>query len=171
MGRLLITGGRIICPAQGLDRVTSLLIENGTDRRTGSCGPLATTKSSTPAANRRAGADRYAYATSRAGLRRGRNDRDRHARRRWPAAIRRSPACRRPIRRIDTPAAVEFVRQTGGPLRRTATCSSSAVSARTAKAKSWRRSARSSRPGRSLSATACGRSKTRICCGGPSNTA
>src|SRR5262245_15486243 len=28
--RLLITGGRVICPAQGLDRVANLLIENGT---------------------------------------------------------------------------------------------------------------------------------------------
>jgi dihydroorotase len=29
MSRLLITGGRVICPAQGLDRVTNLLIEDG----------------------------------------------------------------------------------------------------------------------------------------------
>ena len=29
MARILITGGRVICPAQGLDRVTSLLLENG----------------------------------------------------------------------------------------------------------------------------------------------
>jgi dihydroorotase len=29
MSRLLITGGRLICPSQGLDRVASLLIENG----------------------------------------------------------------------------------------------------------------------------------------------
>src|SRR5688572_15958628 len=29
MQRLLITGGRVICPAQGLDRSTSLLIEDG----------------------------------------------------------------------------------------------------------------------------------------------
>ena len=29
MTRLLITGGRVICPAQGLDRVTNVLIENG----------------------------------------------------------------------------------------------------------------------------------------------
>ena len=29
MARILITGGRVICPAQELDRVTSLLIENG----------------------------------------------------------------------------------------------------------------------------------------------
>jgi dihydroorotase len=29
MARLLITGGRVICPAQGLDRLTNLLIEGG----------------------------------------------------------------------------------------------------------------------------------------------
>jgi dihydroorotase len=29
MSRILITGGRVVCPAQGLDRVTNLLIENG----------------------------------------------------------------------------------------------------------------------------------------------
>lgn len=29
MSQLLIAGGRVICPAQGLDRVTNLLIENG----------------------------------------------------------------------------------------------------------------------------------------------
>jgi dihydroorotase len=29
MPRTLITGGRVICPAQGLDRVTNLLLENG----------------------------------------------------------------------------------------------------------------------------------------------
>jgi dihydroorotase len=29
MSRLLITGGRVICPAQGLDRATNLLIEDG----------------------------------------------------------------------------------------------------------------------------------------------
>jgi dihydroorotase len=29
MSRLLITGGRVICPAQGLDRTTSVLIEDG----------------------------------------------------------------------------------------------------------------------------------------------
>jgi dihydroorotase len=29
MARILITGGRVICPAQGLDRAASLLIENG----------------------------------------------------------------------------------------------------------------------------------------------
>jgi dihydroorotase len=29
MPRLLITGGRVICPAQGIDRVTSLLVEEG----------------------------------------------------------------------------------------------------------------------------------------------
>ena len=27
--RLLITGGRVICPAQGLDRVATLFIEDG----------------------------------------------------------------------------------------------------------------------------------------------
>jgi dihydroorotase len=29
MSRLLITGGRVICPAQGLDRIANLLIEDG----------------------------------------------------------------------------------------------------------------------------------------------
>jgi dihydroorotase len=29
MSRLLIINGRVLCPAQGLDRVTNLLIENG----------------------------------------------------------------------------------------------------------------------------------------------
>jgi dihydroorotase len=29
MSRLLITGGRVICPAQGLDRITNLLLEDG----------------------------------------------------------------------------------------------------------------------------------------------
>src|SRR5688572_23745554 len=29
MSRLIVTGGRVVCPAQGLDRVTNVLIENG----------------------------------------------------------------------------------------------------------------------------------------------